>query len=33
VSGEPRAIGEFYDDFGQLGDDQVVEILDRAWSR
>jgi putative phosphoribosyl transferase len=28
-----RAIGEFYDDFTQLGDDEVVAILDRAWSR
>lgn len=27
------AVGEFYDDFQQTGDEEVVEILRRAWAR
>lgn len=26
------AVGQFYRDFNQVGDDEVVEILNRAWS-
>jgi putative phosphoribosyl transferase len=28
-----HAIGEFYDDFTQTSDDEVVRLLDRARSR
>jgi predicted phosphoribosyltransferase len=27
------AIGQFYEDFPQVGDDEVVELLRRGWER